>query len=178
MRPEKCEWEKGPFQVAYNWIAVNRQKGAMPDFLGLLLLVRLEHKNTHTLFAVSVLAPASSSSLTIKTCPFSTAWNNAVFLSWKENANSSCYKHENNISLFSFRVIRISQNSFLWKKTMSRNKTCQFSLEPRTRTWRQTTDVTNLCVSHNWQTSPEIDILRPLHQTPFLSEEYTSHSFD
>lgn len=115
-------------------------------FLGLLLLVRREYKNTHTLFAVSVLAPASSSSLTIKTCPFSTAWNNAVFLSWKENANSSCYKPENNTSLFSFRLIRISQNSFLLKKTMGRNKTCQFSLEPRTRTWRQTRDVTNLTV--------------------------------
>lgn len=39
---------------------------------------------THTLFVVSVLAPASSNSLTIKMWPFSTAWNNAVFLSWVE----------------------------------------------------------------------------------------------
>ena len=38
----------------------------------------------HTLFVVSVLAPASSNSLTIKMWPFSTAWNNAVFLSWVE----------------------------------------------------------------------------------------------
>lgn len=37
-----------------------------------------------TLFVVSVLAPASSNSLTIKMWPFSTAWNNAVFLSWVE----------------------------------------------------------------------------------------------
>ena len=75
MRFEKCvgEKEKDLFQLAYNWIAVNRQKGAMLDFLGLLVLVRREYKNTCTLFAVSVLAPASSSSLTIQTCPFSTA---------------------------------------------------------------------------------------------------------
>ena len=180
MRFEKCvgEKEKDLFQLAYNWIAVNRQKGAMLDFLGLLVLVRREYKNTCTLFAVSVLAPASSSSLTIQTCPFSTAWNKAVFLSWKDKVNSLCYEPENNTSLFSFRLIQISQSSFLWKETMSQNKTCQFSLEPRTRTWRQTTDVTNLCVSHNWQTSQEIDILWLLHQTPSLSKEYTTHSFD